>query len=130
MTHTTRHVLLGAAWLAVAPILVVTLVFSGTLDRDSFRSFAAVASIVWGLGFVGIFASWALRDAPTHGKSKASAVAFSASWLLLSLLAVVPYLFYARGFRGGTLASLKYLSLCLALGILFVGVPSAIVRLF
>ena len=130
MNHTTRHVLLGVAWLAVAPILVVIFAFSGTLDPGSLRSSAAVASIVWGLGFVGIFASWALSDAPTHGKSKAAAIAFSASWLLLSFLAVVPYLFYTRGFRGGTLASLKYVSLCLALGILFVGVPSVIVHLF
>ena len=130
MTHTTRHILLGAAWLAVAPILVGAIVFSGAPEPGSLRSFAAVASFVWGLGFVGIFASWALRDAPAHGKSRASAIAFSASWLLLSALAVVPYLFYTRGFRGGTLASLKYVSLCLALGILFVGIPFVVSRSF
>jgi hypothetical protein len=121
MNHTLRHVLFGVAWLFGLPLIAVPLFLSGALPSSPLHS--AFISAAWGLGLVAVFGSWALRDAPEHGKSKSVALGFTASWFLLFVVAVVPYLFVTRGARDGALASLKFVSLCLVCGIVWLLVP-------
>lgn len=77
-----------------------------------------------------VFASWAGRDAPAHGKSRNVALGFTAAWFLVFVFAVFPYLFVTRGAKGGLVASLKFVSLCFALAIVWLGVPVVISRFF
>ena len=121
MTRTTAHILKSVVWLFALPAVVVPPVVSGAWNLSPVASIALSAA--WTLGFIAVFASWSLQDAPLHGKTKSVALAFSAAWLLLSFLAVVPYLYATRGARAGTLAALKFLSLCLACGIAWLAVP-------
>jgi hypothetical protein len=76
--------------------------------RARIRS-SVVISAVWALGFITLFASWALKDAAEHGKTKTIALTFTIAWFLLPVLAVFPYLFATRGLRHGLIASLKFL---------------------
>ena len=124
MQHTRRHVLFALAWFFGLPVLVVSLFIVGVLATSGPAS--VIASLVWGLGLAAIFCSWALKDAPAHGKPKSVAVAFTAAWFLVFVLAVFPYLFATRGFRAGVLASLQFLSLCLACSIVWLVVPWAV----
>lgn len=128
MSNTSRHIAAAFAWLFVLPLLLVALSFSGSLPTSEFHS--AVLSLIWGVGLVSIFASWSLRDAPAHGKSLYVALGFTAAWFLVFVLAVFPYLFATRGIKRGLVASLKFLSLCLAFGIAWLGVPAIFSRLF
>jgi hypothetical protein len=121
MGNTPRHVVVDLAWFAVVPAVLVPLVLSGAFPATRLHS--SVASVAWGLGLVAIFASWALRDAPAHGKSRNVAWGFVAAWFVVFVLAVFPYLFFTRGLRGGLLASLKFACLCLAVVIAWVVVP-------
>jgi hypothetical protein len=121
MGHTPRHVVAGLAWFVLVPAVLVPLVLSGALPATLLHS--SVASVVWGVGLVVIFASWALRDAPAHGKSRNAAWGFAAAWFVVFVLAVFPYLFFTRGLRGGLLASLKFACLCLVVVIVWVAVP-------
>lgn len=86
--------------------------------------------MVWGIGLALIFASWALRDAPAHGKSRNIALGFTAAWFLVFFIAVFPYLFVTRGAKGGLVAALKFLSLCLGFAIFWLGVPIVVGHLF
>lgn len=86
--------------------------------------------MVWGLGLVAIFTSWALRDAPAHGRSQTVALVFAACWFVAFALAVFPYLFVTRGAKGGFIASLKFVSLCLGFAIVWLGVPTVFRNLF
>jgi hypothetical protein len=121
MGHTPRHVVAGLAWFVLIPAALVPLVLSGALPATRLHS--SLASVVWGVGPVAIFASWALRDAPAHGKSRNAAWGFTAAWFVVFVLAVFPYLFFTRGLRGGLLASVKFACLCLAVVIAWVAVP-------
>ena len=111
MAHTTRHALFAAAWFVGYPTLVLVAILSGAMPFGQFHS--KLLSVAWGLGLVAVFASWAFRDAPNQGKSVYLAVAFTATWFLLFVLAVFPYLFATRGPKRGALASLRFLALCL-----------------
>jgi hypothetical protein len=121
MNHTTRHILFAVAWLFGLPLIAVPLFVSGALPISPLHS--VLVSAAWGVGLVAVFASWALRDAPAHGKSKNVALAFAASWFVLFFFAVLPYLFVTRGAKAGALASLKFVSLCVACGIVWLLVP-------
>lgn len=112
MTRTTRHALLAAGWFMGYPTLGLAVVLSGAVPHGSLQG--TLLSLPWGLGLVAIFASWAFRDAPEHGKSLALAVGFTAAWFLLFVLAVIPYLFATRGLKRGLLASGRFLVFCLA----------------
>lgn len=127
MNNTSRHIAAAAAWLFAVPLLAVPLVASGALPSSPLHS--KVVSVVWGIGLVLIFASWALRDAPAHGKSRNLALGFTAAWFLVFFLAVFPYLFVTRGAKGGLVAALKFISLCLGFAIVWVGVPMVFGRL-
>ena len=124
MNRTTAHILASIAWLFAAPFLVVPLVLSGAWSFSPAASVAASAASA--IGFIAIFASWSIHDAPAHGKSKSLALAFSAAWLLIAFLAVFPYLFATRGARAGALASLRFLSLCFACGIAWLAFPGVV----
>lgn len=75
---------------------------------------------MWAAVLIGTFASWALRDAPAHGKPRSIALVFTAAWLLVYFLAVFPYLFATRGIKGGAVASLKLVLLYGVLGIAWI----------
>jgi hypothetical protein len=128
MSNTYRHIAVAFAWLVALPALAVALFASGTLPISQFHS--AVVSVTWGVGLVGVFGSWALRDAPAHGKSRNVALGFTVAWFLVFFLAVFPYLFVTRGGKDGFVASLKFVSLCLAFAIIWLGVPAIFGRLF
>jgi hypothetical protein len=110
MTHTTRHVAFAIGWFILFPFAVMPLFISGGIPSSN----APLVSALWGLGLVACFASWALVDAPAHGASRNIALGFTAAWFLVFVFAVFPYLFATRGKKVGALASLKFLSLCLA----------------
>ena len=124
MQRTHRHVLFALAWFFGVPLLVVPLFIAGAFAYAGPAS--VLASLFWGLGLAAVFCNWALKDAPAHGKPKSVAVVFTAAWLLVFVLAVFPYLFATRGFRAGVLASLQFLSLCLACGVAWLAVPWAV----
>lgn len=128
MSNTTRHIAAALVWLVALPLVAVALFASGALPGSELHS--TVVSVVWGVGLVAVFASWALRDAPSHGKSRSVALGFTAAWFLVFFLAVFPYLFVTRGAKGGLVASLKFVSLCLGFAILWLGVPAVFSRLF
>ena len=127
MKNTSRHIAVAIAWLFGLPALALALLVSGALPSSQFHSTAV--SVAWGIGLVGIFASWALRDAPAHGKSRNVALGFTAAWFLVFVLAVFPYLFVTRGAKGGLVASIKFVSLCLAFAIIWLGVPAITSRI-
>jgi hypothetical protein len=114
MTHTQRHLAFAAAWLFGLPLLVLPLFVLGAFPPGELHS--VIWSVVWGLGLVGAFASWAIRDASAHGKSVYWAVLFTAAWFVVFCLAAIPYLFVTRGLREGALASLRYAAFVLACG--------------
>lgn len=128
MSNTSRHIAAALAWLFALPLFALALFASGALPSSPFHS--AVVSLVWGIGLVVIFASWALRDAPAHGKSGNVALGFTAAWLLVFCFAVFPYLFVTRGAKGGLIAALKFVSLCIGFAIVWLGVPLVVGRLF
>jgi hypothetical protein len=127
MSNTSRHIAAALAWLVTLPLLAGALFASGGLPSSPLPS--TLVSVVWGAGLIVIFASWALRDAPAHGKSRNVALGFTAAWFIVFFLAVVPYLFVTRGARGGLVAALKFISLCLAFAIAWLGLPIVIGRL-
>lgn len=127
MSNTSRHLTAAIAWL-FAPLVVIPAFVWGALPATPLLS--TLVSILWGLGFVCVFASWAFRDAPAHGRSRNVALGFTAAWFLVFFFAVFPYLFVTRGAKGGLVASLKFLSFCLALAIAWLGVPAIFGRLF
>ncbi|MEF7615511.1 hypothetical protein V4F39_16465 [Aquincola sp. MAHUQ-54] len=128
MSNTTRHIAAALGWLIALPLVAVALFALGALPGSELHS--TVVSVVWGSGLVAVFSSWALRDAPSHGKSRNVALGFTAAWFLVFFFAVFPYLFVTRGVRSGLVASLRFLSLCLGFAILWFGVPAVFSRLF
>jgi hypothetical protein len=90
---------------------------------------AKLLSVAWGIGLVAIFGSWSLVDATAHGKSRNVALAFTAAWFIVFFFAVFPYLFVTRGAKTGALASLRFLSLCLGCGVVWLFVPFVVHRM-
>lgn len=129
MNNTSRHIVAAFGWLFGLPLLALALFVSGAFPPGS-KLHSTVVSLVWGLGLVGIFASWALRDAPAHGKSRNVALAFSAAWFLIFFLAVFPYLFVTRGAKGGVVAALKFICLCLGFVTAWLAAPALFSRIF
>jgi hypothetical protein len=121
MSHTGRHLLFAAAWLFGLPLLAASSVLVTSVAFSPLASW--LVSAVWALGLAAVFASWALKDAPAHGKPKSLAVIFTVAWLLVLFLAVVPYLFATRGFKAGALAAVKFLCFCLVCAIGWLAVP-------
>ncbi|WP_421956150.1 hypothetical protein [Polaromonas sp.] len=120
MTNTARHLAWGIGWLFGLPLLAFTSVAVGLLPAGS-QSVSAAVSILWTSGLIFVFGSWALKDAPAHGKSRYIALTYTVAWLLILVFAVFPYLFATRGAKDGLLASLKFLALLLALAIFCMG---------
>ena len=120
MSNTSRHIAAALAWLFGLPLLAVVLFSSGALPAGS-QFHSTVVSLVWGVGLVAIFASWALRDAPAHGRSRSAALAFTAAWFVVFVFAVFPYLFFTRGLKNGIVAALTFASLCLAFAVAWLG---------
>ena len=112
MNSTHKHMLAALAWLVSCPLVFVALFVKGVAPPTGINF--SIASLVWGLGLVACFGSWAWRDAPAHGKSRSVGMAFTAAWLLVFVLAMFPYLFVTRGARGGLAASLKFIAYCVA----------------
>lgn len=117
MTPTTRHILFATCWFLLFPLAAIPLVVGGGIPN------ATGVSMAWGLGLVACFASWAWNDAPAHGTSRKAALGFTVAWFLVFALAVIPYLFFTRGAKAGTVAALKFLSLCVACLIAFLLLP-------
>ena len=76
MSNTSRHIAAALGWLFVLPVLAYALFATGVVPGSQFH--ARLISFVWGVGLVAIFASWALRDAPAHGRSRNAALVFVA----------------------------------------------------
>jgi nicotinamide riboside transporter PnuC len=121
LSRTHRYVLLAGAWLLVVPLLAVPLMLFGAFPQSTLHS--TLVSAVWGLGLIAIFGAWTWQDAPAHGKSHWLAVACTAAWFLLFVLAVFPYLFATRGAKQGAIASLQFVCLLLAFGVIWIAVP-------
>ena len=120
MNSTHKHMLAALAWLVACPLVFVPLFVKGAVAPTGMNF--SIATIIWGLGLVACFGSWAWRDAPAHGKPRSLASAFTAAWLLVFVLAVFPYLFVTRGARGGTAASLKFIAYCVGCAAVFTAV--------
>ncbi|CAN5533599.1 hypothetical protein BH11PSE7_BH11PSE7_11300 [soil metagenome] len=117
MTSTHKHMLAALAWLVGCPLVFVPLFVKGMATPTVVN--LSIASVIWGLGLVACFGSWAWCDAPAHGKSRSVAMAFTAAWLLVFVLAVFPYLFITRGSREAMAASLKFIAYCVACAAVF-----------
>lgn len=107
MNHTQRHLLFAAAWLYGLPLIFVPLFMLDAFPRGELHQ--TIWSVIWGLGLVVVFASWALRDVAVQGKSVYLAVAFTAAWFIVFFLAAIPYFFATRGLRRGAISTLRYL---------------------
>ena len=122
MNNTKRHLILAIIWLFGLPAFGVLAVVTGLIPSSQFHS--QIISVLWGLGLIAIFGSWAIRDAADHGRSRNFALAFTASWFIVFFLAVFPYLFVTRGARGGAVAALKFLCFVLAVAIAWLAIPT------
>ncbi|MBC7376344.1 MAG: hypothetical protein H7346_02785 [Burkholderiaceae bacterium] len=120
MSPIHKHMLAALAWLVVCPLVFVALFVRGVAAPTGMN--LSIASVIWGLGLVACFGSWAWRDAPAYGKTRSLAMAFTAAWLLVFLLAAFPYLFVTRGAREGAAASLKFIAYCVACAAVFMAV--------
>jgi len=121
MNSTNRHLAFAILWLVALPAVVVPVVIAsepGALSTVSSR----IASVVWVLGFAGIFYSWARIDAPLHGKSSKAAIGFAVAWPFLLVFSHVAYLLYTRGVSMGLISILKFSCFLLAVGILWLAV--------
>lgn len=114
MSRTALHLLFAVLWLGGFGFAAVLLMQAANADAGHMRLYAQLGSIVWVLGFSLIFYSWVRRDAPAHGKSVKAAAVFVVLWPLLNVIAHVAYLFFTRGIRNGSLATLKLV--CFLLG--------------
>ena len=114
MSNTSRQLVYTLVWLTAFTLVVLVLSPRGLAAFYGMGLYAKLASILWFLGFAGIFFSWARIDAPAHGRSRRSAAVFAVLWPLLFLFAHIGYLFFTRGLRGGTLASLKFTGFLIA----------------
>jgi hypothetical protein len=122
MSNTLRHVITAVAWLFGLPMVVFVLFASGALPTAS-PLHSQLISVIWGVGLVALFGSWALRDAPAHGKSRSMALGFTAAWVIAPVFTVFLYLFVTRGAKGGAVAALKFMSLCLGFAVTWIAVP-------
>jgi hypothetical protein len=114
MSNTSRHLVYTLIWLTAFTIAVLLLAPRGFAAFYGMGLYAKVASILWVLGFAGLFFSWARIDAPAHGRSRRSAAVFAVLWPLFFLSAHVVYLFFTRGLRGGTRASIEFIGFLIA----------------
>ena len=121
VNHTVRHLLYANLWLLIFTLCAVLLISATSPHWEFGRKnfFAEVASIAWGVGFVGIFFSWARVDALEHGKSVKSAFFFAGLWLFFNFIAHIAYLFFTRGFRDGSLASIKFVCFLMSTGVVW-----------
>ena len=117
MSRTARHLIYALLWLAAFTLVVVLFAHGANPDLGRMSFYAQLGSIFWVMGFAGIFYSWARVDAPSHSKSVKSAAVFAGLWLFFNFVAHVAYLFFTRGLRNGTLATLKFICFLLAAGI-------------
>jgi hypothetical protein len=127
MSNTSRHIAAALAWLIALPIFALALFAFAVLPSS--QVYSVLLSLVWSIGLAAIFCSWALRDAPAHGKSRNLALGFTGAWFLVFFLAVIPYLFVTRGAKAGLVAALKFVSLCLGIAIVWLGAPVVVGRL-
>lgn len=125
MGNTARHVILGCLWFHGFLLAAAGLFRNGALSSSPLPT--ALTFVVWTLGMALVFASWAWRDAPTHGKSRKLAVACAAGWCLVFCFAAVPYFVATRGAKRGSLAGLKFLALCAGLPLSWIVIPAIIV---
>jgi hypothetical protein len=108
MTHTQRHLLFATVWLYGLPLLFVPLLTLGAVLPNETQM--KIWGVIWGLGLMAAFASWALRDVAAHGKPLYWAVIFTAAWFVAFFLAAIPYFLVTRGLRQGATSSLRYLA--------------------
>lgn len=127
LTRTHRHLLYGVAWLlgfSLLAVLVASMVMPASEDvagRGTMLVYSQVGSILWVVGFASIFLSWARVDAKDHGKPTSIAVLFSVLWLFFNVLSHVAYLFVTRGWRQGSLSTLRFICFLLSAGIVWFG---------
>lgn len=118
MNFTQKHMLAVLAWMAGWPLVFTPLFIKGVVPMT--QAWAVGATVIWALGFIGCFVSWARRDAPEHGKSLLAVALFTIGWFVVFALAMFPYLFFTRGQKPGALASLRFIGFCVVcVGALF-----------
>ncbi len=127
MNTTYKHLLVAIAWLSGWPLVFTPLFVKGVLPAAPVYTIGV--TLIWGLGLIACFTSWAWRDAPAHGKPQAAALWFTAGWLLVFVLAMFPYLFYTRGVKDGIYASAQFFAACVVGLTVFTGV-GMVSRLF
>jgi hypothetical protein len=126
-TRTHRHLLYGVAWLlgfTLVAVLVASMIMPTSADavsRGKMLVYSQIGSILWVLGFAAIFFSWARVDARDHGRSHSIAVIFSVLWLFFNVLSHIGYLFVTRGWREGSLSTLRFFCFLLSACIVWFG---------
>jgi hypothetical protein len=114
LNRTHRHLLYGFAWLlgftlfvaVVAPMALPSPAQPGS--QGTRLAYSQIGSMLWAIGFAGIFYSWARIDARDHAKPASVAIVFSLLWLFFNVLAHIVYLFVTRGWREGFLSTLRF----------------------
>ncbi len=102
MSNTAKHAALAFAWLTLLPLFMM---LGGSQN-------SALNSFLWVGGLAFSFTSWALQDAKNFDVKKSTVYWHTAGWLIIPILIVFSYLYVSRGKKGGTIASLKYLTYC------------------
>ena len=119
--------LTALAWMVGWPLIFTPLFIKGIVPPS--QIYTVAATVIWALGFIACFASWAWRDAPEHGKTRLAVGLFIAVWCAVFALAMFPYLFFTRGMKAGTIASLQFFGFCVVCAGAFFG-TSLISRMF
>jgi hypothetical protein len=119
VNRTYRHLIYAVIWLLVFTGAVVIFVFTHGIPKElgTTKLVSQLGSAVWVMGFAGIFYSWARKDAPEHGRSSKSALAFALLWPFLLIASHAIYLIFTRGWRQGVVAILKFICFLMATGI-------------
>lgn len=127
LSRTHRHLLYGVAWLLGFTLLTVVIVLLVMPEPEDVASlgtmmvYTQIGSILWVVGFAAIFFSWARVDAMEHGRPMSIAVAFSVLWLFFNVLSHIAYLLVTRGWREGSLSSLRFICFLLSAFIVWFG---------
>ena len=127
MTRTQQHLLIALAWMVGWPLIFTPLFIKGIVPPS--HIYTVGATIIWALGFITCFTSWAWRDAPEHGKPRMAVCLFTAAWCVVFALAMFPYLLYTRGMKPGAIACLQFFGFCVVCAGAFFG-TSLISRMF
>ena len=106
MYYTTKYSIYSFLWFSLFPVLTF---MSGKIGDE----YVATNSLFWVGGLCLIFYFWASLDSKIFNISKNTVNWFTAGWILLPIIIVIPYLYVSRGRYNGTIATIKYICLCI-----------------